>query len=131
VEAIVVDDASGDDSAVVAQHAAARGEPVRVLRLERAAGAVGARVAGVAAAVGELLAFTDSDCRPRPEWLAALVAAVDGGADVVQGLTRPARAAGPLERTVATDGDDGLYATCNVAFRRAAFDAAGGFDPGA
>lgn len=130
-EVIVVDDASTDDSPVVAEHAAARGEPVQLLRQEHAAGAVGARVAGVAAARGEILAFTDSDCRPHPEWLAALVAGIDRGADVVQGLTRPTRAAGPLERTVASHGDDGLYATCNVAYRRSAFDAVGGFDTGA
>jgi glycosyltransferase involved in cell wall biosynthesis len=130
-EVIVVDDASTDDSPAVAEHAAGRGEPVRLLRLERAGGAVGARVTGVGAARGEILAFTDSDCCPQPEWLAALVAAVDRGADVVQGLTRSARPAGPLERTVASHGDDGLYATCNVAYRRSAFDAVGGFDTAA
>lgn len=130
-EVIVVDDASTDDSAVVAEHAAARGEPVRVVRLLHASGAVSARVAGVREARGEILAFTDSDCRPDHEWLDALVTTIDAGADVVQGLTRPARAAGPLERTVASHGDDGLYATCNVAYRRSAFDAAGGFDPDA
>jgi hypothetical protein len=32
-----------------------------------------------------------------------------------------------LERTV-WSGDDGLYATCNVAYRRDAYDRAGGFD---
>jgi glycosyltransferase involved in cell wall biosynthesis len=130
-EVIVVDDASTDDSPVVAEHAAARGEPVRLVRQTHPVGAVGARVAGVAVARGEILAFTDSDCRPQPEWLAALVAAIDQGADVVQGLTRPARPAGALERTVASHGDDGLYATCNVAYRRSAFDAVGGFDTGA
>ena len=130
-EVIVVDDASTDDSPVVAEHAAARGEPVRLVRQTHAVGAVGARVAGVAVARGEILAFTDSDCRPQPEWLSALVAAIDQGADVVQGLTRPARPAGALERTVASHGDDGLYATCNVAYRRSAFDAVGGFDTGA
>ena len=127
-EVVVVDDASRDDSAVVAEHAAARGEPVRVVRLHQSGGAVAARRAGVAIAAGDVLAFTDSDCRPEPGWLAALVSAIDRGADVVQGVTRPARAPGPLERTVATPADDGLYATCNVAYRRSAFDAAGGFD---
>ena len=127
-EVIVVDDASHDDSAVVASHAATRGEPVRSVRLERAEGAVAARSHGVSLSRAEIVAFTDSDCRPRPEWLAALVAAIDAGADVVQGVTVAARAAGPLERTVAIDREDGLYATCNVAYRRAAFDAAGGFD---
>jgi glycosyltransferase involved in cell wall biosynthesis len=130
-EVIVVDDASTDDSPAVVEHAAARGEPVQLLRQPHPVGAVGARVAGVAVARGEVLAFTDSDCRPQPEWLSALVAAIDRGADVVQGMTRSARPAGPLERTVASHGDDGLYATCNVAYRRSAFDAVGGFDTGA
>ena len=126
-EVIVVDDASRDDSAVVATHAAARGEAVRVARLDSHRGAVAARTHGVELSTGEILAFTDSDCRPHREWLAALVDAIDRGADVVQGATIAARAAGPLERTVATDRDDGLYATCNVAYRRSAFIAAGGF----
>ena len=130
-EVIVVDDASTDDSPVVAEHAVARGEPVHLLRQEHPVGAVLARVAGVAIARGEILAFTDSDCRPQPSWLGALVGAIDGGADVVQGMTRSARPAGPLERTVASHGDDGLYATCNVAYRRSAFDAVGGFDTSA
>jgi len=130
-EVIVVDDGSTDASPEVAAQAAARGEAVRLVRQESGVGAVGARVAGVAVARGEVLAFTDSDCRPLPEWLEALVDAIDDGADVVQGLTRAARAAGPLERTVSSHGDDGLYATCNVAYRRAAFDAVGGFDTGA
>jgi hypothetical protein len=39
-----------------------------------------------------------------------------------------ARRPGPLERTVESDGADGLYPTCNVFYRREAFDAAGGFD---
>ncbi len=33
-----------------------------------------ARNAGVRAASGEILAFTDADCRPQPEWLNALIA---------------------------------------------------------
>src|SRR5205814_4470123 len=52
----------------------------------------------------------------------------ESGANVVQGVTRPMRPPHPLERTVAVDHDDGLYATCNVFYRRAAYDAAGGFD---
>ena len=87
-----------------------------------------ARREGVAAARAPLLAFTDSDCVPEPGWLAAGVASLESGADVVQGVTRPMRPPHPLERTVAVDHDDGLYATCNVFYRRAAYDAAGGFD---
>lgn len=124
-EVVVVDDASSDGSADEA--AVDRGIAVRVLRLERAAGAVAARTAGVQAATGEVLAFTDSDCVPSPGWLAGLLAALDAGADVAQGLTRPTGPVGPRERSVWADREDGLYATCNVAYRRAAFEGAGGF----
>jgi glycosyltransferase involved in cell wall biosynthesis len=47
-------------------------------------GAGEARNAGVAAARGELLAFTDSDCRPAREWLRRGIEALEN-ADVVGG----------------------------------------------
>jgi hypothetical protein len=52
---------------------------------------------------------------------------VDGGADVVDGKTIPERHVLPLERSVWQE-HDGLYATCNVFYRRKALIAAGGFD---
>jgi glycosyltransferase involved in cell wall biosynthesis len=59
-EIIVVDDASGDDTAAVA---AALG--AQVIRLDRPQGAAAARNAGIARAYGELIAFQDAD----DEWL--------------------------------------------------------------
>lgn len=47
-------------------------------------GASEARNAGVAASRGEVLAFTDSDCRPAPEWLEQGILALQD-ADVVGG----------------------------------------------
>jgi hypothetical protein len=47
-------------------------------------GAAEARNAAIAVARGEVLAFTDQDCRPRPDWLERGVRALDG-ADVVGG----------------------------------------------
>ena len=84
---------------------------------------------GVEAAEGELLAFTDSDCAPAPEWLERAVAAIDDGATLVNGRTVPSRPPLPLERTMAS-GREGLYPTCNMVFRRAAYEEAGGFDSG-
>ncbi len=54
------------------------------------------------------------------------VVVVDDGADLVYGTTRPARPLAPLERSVGS-GEEGLFPTCNVVYRRAAFEAAGGF----
>lgn len=128
VEVLLVDDGSTDGAPDEAQGRTVGGRPVRVLR-HTGSGAVAARQAGVAEARGGILAFTDSDCVPAPEWLAAGVAAIEAGADVVQGHTHPARRRGPLERSLWVE-DEGLYPTCNVFYRRGAFDAAGGFDEG-
>jgi hypothetical protein len=126
-EVIVVDDGSTDGSAEEAQADADAGRAVRVLAGD-GGGAVRARMVGVEASSAPYLAFTDSDCVPAPGWLAAGVAALEEGAEVVQGLTRPTRQPRAMERTVWSDFDDGLFATCNVFYRRSAYDAAGGFE---
>lgn len=42
---------------------------------------------GVRQASADVLALIDSDARPEPGWLAALVGAIEGGADVAVGVT--------------------------------------------
>jgi glycosyltransferase involved in cell wall biosynthesis len=126
-EVIVIDDGSTDGSGDLARECAAADQRVRVLDGD-GRGAVAARTVGVEAARAPVLAFTDSDCVPDERWLEAGLARIDAGADVVQGLTRPVRPTRPLERSVWSMRDDGLFATCNVLYRRSAFEAAGGFD---
>jgi glycosyltransferase involved in cell wall biosynthesis len=130
-EVIVVNDGSEREVTEVLARAAGNG-----LRLDEVTtagvGAVEARRLGVEQARGDVLAFTDSDCVADAGWLAAGVRALDDAdADLVQGLTVPERHVEPLERSVAHSVDDGLFATCNIFYRRSAFDAAGGFDGGA
>jgi glycosyltransferase involved in cell wall biosynthesis len=126
-EVVIVDDGSADGSGDEAK-AIAASQGLR-LRVERTAGvgAVEARRIGVAASRGSVLAFTDSDCAPDPVWLAEGVAAIDAGADLVVGPTVPAGPVRALERSVEARSDDGLCATCNVFYRRAAYEDAGGF----
>jgi glycosyltransferase involved in cell wall biosynthesis len=124
-EVVVVDDGSRDGSG---DEADTFGDiAIRVVRTE-GVGAVAARRAGVAASAGHFLAFTDSDCEPDADWLQEGVAALEAGADLAQGTTTPIGSVGSLQRSVWVDHEDGLYATCNVFYRRGAYDEAGGFD---
>jgi mycofactocin glycosyltransferase len=67
---VVVDDGSRDQGAIAAVAAAAG---ARVIRRPVNGGAGAARNTGVAAADTPLVAFVDSDCVPRPGWLAPLL----------------------------------------------------------
>lgn len=123
-EVIVVDNGSLDGTAGLAER---RG--VRVLRRPRGDGPGAARNEGAAAAGGDVIAFTDSDCEPSPGWLAAAVGALEG-ADIVLGPVSPVRAPAPLERTVQITTHTGLFETANLVVRRATFEGAGGFPAG-
>lgn len=97
-----------------------------------------ARNAGLAAARGEVLAFTDADCRPEPQWLAAGWAALqeDTSASLAGGNIRVTA----MRRNIATDYDqcfafkqaetvpNGGSVTANLFVRRAVFDAIGPFN---
>lgn len=68
-EILAVDNGSQDDSmALVRSYDPAR---IRLLTEHDQQGSYAARNAGIVAARGEIIAFTDSDCIPAPDWLAA------------------------------------------------------------
>lgn len=95
------------------------------------------RNAGVRAAEGEIIVFTDAACRPEPEWLAQLVAPLLQDEHVTTGMTLS-----PPGSTGESVGDrmtvQGTLASryirdcgaATLAFRREVFDAVGGFDEG-
>ena len=136
-EVVVADDGSSDDTWEVLRRSAAQTSlPLRAVRLRDNAGAAAGRNAGVAHARAPVVAFTDDDCLPTPGWLAALVEAFephDGGrtVDVVQGRTEPepVEPPGTWARSLWVTGPTPWMETCNIAYRRSAFDAAGGFAP--
>lgn len=125
-EVIVVDDASSDATALVARESAAA--PL-VIQNEVALGPGAARNAGVAAAQAPLLAFTDADCFPRPDWLRRGIEALRS-ADLVQGAVRPDESVErrPFDRSIWVGGEVGLYETANLLVRRELFEELGGFE---
>jgi glycosyltransferase involved in cell wall biosynthesis len=93
-EIVVVDDGSTDGSGAVA-----RASGVRAVRLEPNAGLAAARNAGITAARGSIVAFTDDDCEVDRGWAAALLAAfTDPTVDGVGGAVEPASSSPFLQR---------------------------------
>jgi len=78
VEYLLVDNASCDRTSLLlqtaVQEAAALGIIFQYLRETENQSSYAARNAGIRAASGEILAFTDADCRPQSSWLDALIA---------------------------------------------------------
>jgi GT2 family glycosyltransferase len=131
-EVIVVDDASTDATADLLRRASAESPlDLRVLRLDANRGPATARNLGWRTARAELICFTDDDCVPHPGWVAALVGA-SRDVDIVQGRTVPApdqsQHSGPFSHTMAVPHEDGLYSTCNIAYRRSTLEGVDGFD---
>jgi GT2 family glycosyltransferase len=92
------------------------------------------RNAGVHAACGEIIVFTDSGCLPDAGWLASLITPVMASEKVTAGLTLATAQGTRLYDHGARQAVQSPYQrecpTINLAFRRAVFDAVGGFDEG-
>jgi glycosyltransferase involved in cell wall biosynthesis len=135
-EVIVVDNASTDGTAEVAGGF----DGVRLVR-QSVLGAVHAKSAGVAAARAPLVAVLDADSACPPDWLERIAGAFDAEPRLV-GLSGPARYLAPRWwvhvvmflwygwwKLIQRVTGQAFYAVgTNVAFRRDAYDAAGGFD---
>lgn len=132
-EVIVVDNGSRDATATVARR---HRVGARVIE-ERRPGSYAARNAGLDVAAGDVIAFTDADCRPSPFWLQRGVAAMVG-ADLVGGAIEMDRDPGGrswarYDRAMYLDQRhlveaDGFAATANLFVRRAAIEDVGRFD---
>jgi len=121
-EVIVVDD--GSTPAV----GALGDDRVRVVRTE-GVGPSRARNLGIAESAAPIVAFTDDDVEVDAAWLSAAVAAL-GEDPAIAGVTGRTDAPpfDPLYEHGVFDRDGGSFLTCNVAYRRDALVAVGGFD---
>ena len=136
VEIIVVNDGSGDATSPIARAQAG----VRVIDVPRGGLSV-ARNVGLAAASGEIVAYTDADVRVDPDWLNYLVHALltagvagVGGPNVVPEddawmAQCIARAPGGPTHVLLDDRVAEHVPGCNMAFRRDALLSIGGFNP--
>lgn len=136
-EVILVDDGSTDATPQIV-----RDYPnVRSIRHEKNAGLSVARNTGIAAAKGEIVAFTDSDCRADEDWLYYLVGdlldddfAGIGGPNFLPPEDSIVAAAvmvspGGPAHVMLTDRQAEHIPGCNMAFYKWALDEIHGFDP--
>jgi GT2 family glycosyltransferase len=159
-EVILVDDGSTDMTSQIAAQAergalcapSAGGEDRRTrrdapgprfvyLRHERNLGLSAARNTGLAAAAGEIIAFTDADCRADEDWLYYLVGdllnsefAGMGGPNLLPPEDSAVAAAvmvspGGPAHVMLDDRQAEHVPGCNMAFYQWALAAVGGFDP--
>lgn len=90
------------------------------------------RNAGVRAAHGDIIVFTDAGCVPELGWLRLLVAPLLDGEDMSYGLTLGSIGGMKLHDRMAVQKVQTPYlnecSTINTAFRRELYDKVGGFD---
>ena len=136
-EVILVDDGSTDSTEQICR----KFEGVRYVRHEKNLGLSAARNTGINGARGEVIAFTDSDCRADEDWLFYLVNdllnsdfAGIGGHNLLPpedswvGAAVMVSPGGPTHVMI-TDRLAEHIPGCNMAFYKWALDEIGGFDP--
>src|SRR5580704_9778963 len=136
-EVILVDDGSTDSTPQIA----AAHPQIRCLRHPQNLGLSVARNTGIEAATGEIIAFTEADCRADEDWLYHLVGdlldsefAGIGGPNLLPPDDSSVAAAvlvspGGPAHVMLTDREAEHIPGCNMAFYKWALDGIGGFDP--
>jgi GT2 family glycosyltransferase len=135
-EVVIVNNGSTDETPeVLDKFVADSGLQLRPVTLTPNRGAAGGRNAGWRAARAPIVAFTDDDCVPAPDWLENGLAAVKASPPgIVVGRTQPNPAQranhGAWSRTQIVDETNGTkyFNTCNIFYRHDDLAAAEGFD---
>jgi GT2 family glycosyltransferase len=141
-ETVLIDDASRDGTVRIA-----KSYPARLLRMPENRGPARCRNEGARSALGEVLAFTDSDCEVAPNWLERMnqhfrkgdTDAIMGRlvlkpstflGDSISALGFPAGGSIGFENIWKVDehGFTDSLSSCNCAVRKSLFQKIGGFD---
>jgi glycosyltransferase involved in cell wall biosynthesis len=129
-EVLVCDDGSEEDLESVIREMDLNALKISYYR-QAPKGPAAARNLGIRLAQGQIIAMTDSDTVPRPDWLAKLYRAL---ADNPQAVAVEGKVYAENEGEYAplgegpTNKSGGVYLTCNCAYRREVLLKAGGFD---
>jgi GT2 family glycosyltransferase len=146
-EIIIVDDAGSDDTRGLAENFSPQTPSMEVQPVSRSGpeagccpriryaattlthGPAAARNLGWRMAHGEIIAFTDDDCLPEPDWLQEGVAALTDDFAGVSGkvIVPVSKHPSDYENNVA-HLEQAEFVTANCFYRRAALEATGGFD---
>lgn len=131
---IVIDDGSTDGTQeMLREFEATAPFPMLCHFLTRNVGAVPARNIAVRLTDAPILAFTDSDCRVVPDWLASGLRALDDNPEIgfVSGpvKNKPGQKINFFSIGAAgSGGEDPIYPTCNILYRSEVFWSVNGFD---
>jgi glycosyltransferase involved in cell wall biosynthesis len=141
VEYLLIDNGSNDRTSELLHSASQKTSETHALTETQIQSSYAARNTGIRAAKSEILAFTDADCRPEPDWLLNLVQPfVDCAIGLVAGEIKALPGHSLLERHA--DRQETLSQkhtlanafcpygqTANLAVRRQAFEKVGLFRP--
>jgi glycosyltransferase involved in cell wall biosynthesis len=128
-EIIIVDNSSTDGTDKMV-HAVQASSPCALKYFKKEDHGPGvSRNFGIEKAHGDIIAFTDSDCVADNRWIEKGIEKMDEGIGLVQGKTlpNPSQTIRTFSRTQEIVSEDGIYQTCNMFYRREAFERAGGF----
>lgn len=134
-EVIVVDEGNSSDTATavalfrrqVAQSGGAL--EVRYLAQPQQRGYASARNRGWKAARGQMVAFTDDDCLPQPDWLLSALTSFQRGAQVITGQLRLTLPGSTMQYDPkALYVETGEFISANCFCRKSALERVGGFE---
>ena len=146
-EVVLVDDRSEDKTGEIAADWLNRWDRLRVVRAPDntafACPKKSALAVGIASAKGEVLLFTDADCRPRPDWARRTAARFAPDVGLVAGHAHTLEGHSLIQRVLSVENSavgalgagsfaQGRPLSCtgrNLAYRKSVYDAVGGFAP--